>query len=81
MAGLGTETLPSAKSTYLPLIGARGTVGVLGLEPAEPGELFDPSRRHLLELFANQLALALERAALTEEAHRARLDAEAERLA
>ena len=32
-AGFGTETLPGAKATYLPLVASHGTVGVLGIAP------------------------------------------------
>ena len=34
LAGLGTATLPGARALYLPLIGSRGAVGVLGLSPS-----------------------------------------------
>src|SRR6185295_103244 len=35
-AGQGTDTLPGASALYLPLVGSRGTVGVLGLQPTDP---------------------------------------------
>jgi two-component system sensor histidine kinase KdpD len=68
-AGHGTDTLPSAKGLYLPMIATRGAVGVLGL--LQPVETEDPERMRLLEAFANQSALALERAILAEESRRA----------
>ncbi len=80
MAGLGTETLPGARALYVPLIATRGTVGVLGVQPSDGRAIVDPEQLHLLETFANQTALALERAALAEEAQRAQVDIEAERL-
>lgn len=59
-AGRTTETLPAAKGLYLPLRTSRGLVGVLGVHPADPGLLTSPDRLHLLEAFANQIALAVE---------------------
>jgi two-component system sensor histidine kinase KdpD len=64
MAGRYTDTLQDVKGIYLPLRTARRTLGVLGLHPASPERLQDPEQMHLLETFANQLALALERAPL-----------------
>ena len=80
MAGLGTDTLPGAKALYLPLVASRGVVGVLGVKPSEPQAFADPEQLHLLETYANQTALALERAQLAEEAQQAQVRAEAERL-
>jgi len=78
-AGLGTDTLPAARALYLPLAASRGAVGVVGVAPA-PGERFLREERELLDAFVNQAAVAIERAALAEEAERARLQAESERL-
>ncbi len=80
VAGQGTDTLPGASALYLPLLGSRGTVGVLGLRPEDPRPLQAPERLHQLETFAGQTALALERARLAEEAERAQVHAETERL-
>ena len=66
-AGLGTPTLPEARATYLPLRGARGNLGVLGLYPEGIPTWLDPDQRQLLEAFANQTALALERSLLAEQ--------------
>lgn len=79
-AGMGTDTLPSAAGYYLPLRGAAGVVGVLGVRPDAAGRsaAFDPWRS--LEAFANQAALGIERQRLASEAGRARLEAETERL-
>jgi two-component system sensor histidine kinase KdpD len=60
MAGKTTDTLPAAKGLYLPLRTASGVVGVLGVHPADPRLLLSPDRLHLLEAFANQIALAVE---------------------
>ncbi len=80
MAGLGTETLPGGRALYLPLVAPRGIMGVLGLKPPAAATLADPEQLHLLETFANQTALAIERAMLAEEAQRAQVEVEAERL-
>src|SRR5207245_930825 len=80
MAGCGTATLPSAEALYIPLLGARGAVGVLGMRPASPRRLLAPEQLHLLEPFANQTALGLERAALAEEAQQAQVEVATERL-
>ena len=80
LAGLGTSTLPGAAALYVPLIGSRGAVGVLGVRPTEAHAFDSPEQLHLLETFANQTALAIERAALAEEAQAAQLRVEGERL-
>jgi two-component system sensor histidine kinase KdpD len=80
MAGMHTETLPSAAAIYLPLVATRGSVGVLGVQPADERRLLDPEQVHLLETFANQTAVAIERAHLAEEAQAATVQVETERL-
>ncbi len=75
-AGCGTDTLPSAAGVYLPMTATGGTVGVLGL--LEPRRISSPERLHLLEAFANQSAIALERASLADESRRAWERVEAE---
>jgi two-component system sensor histidine kinase KdpD len=79
-AGLGSATLPGARALYLPLRAARGTVGVLAVRPPAPLLLDEPDQQHLLETFADQTALAIERASLAEEAQHATVRAETERL-
>ena len=80
VAGQGTDTLPGASGLYLPLTGSRGSVGVLGLRPQDPRPLQAPEQLHQLEAFASQTALAIERARLAEDAERAQVRAETERL-
>jgi two-component system sensor histidine kinase KdpD len=79
-AGLGTDALPGAPAQYLPLRGSGKMLGVLAVEPSHRRRLLLPEQRHLLETFAGQIALALERAALADEAERARVAAETESL-
>jgi len=79
-AGLGTDTLPAGPAIFLPLRGTRRTLGVLGVLPTNRRRILLPEQRRLLETFAGQIALALERAALGEEAATARIAAETESL-
>ena len=58
-AGRGTQTLPSGEWTYIPVKSARGMVGVLGLRPPPSGLSLD--QRQLLDAFADQVAIAIER--------------------
>jgi two-component system sensor histidine kinase KdpD len=58
-AGHGTETLSSAKFSYLPMRTKEVTVGVLGVGLSKADQLLLPEQRRLLEAFANILALAL----------------------
>ena len=80
LAGVGTDNLPGSQMLFVPLRASRGTVGVLGLRPSQPGILDGPEPRHLLETFANQIALAAERGLLAEETQEAALRIEAEQL-
>jgi two-component system sensor histidine kinase KdpD len=79
-AGLGTDTLPSARALYLVLRGAQGRVGALGVMPTDPLRLGTAEQRGLLDVFANQIGSALERARLAEQAQHAQVEVEAERL-
>src|SRR6267378_1576268 len=79
-AGLGTDTLPSAESVYLPLKGSQAVLGVLAVLPANVRRVLLPEQFHLLETFAGQIAIALERALLAEQAQRAQVNAETEGL-
>jgi two-component system sensor histidine kinase KdpD len=80
LAGLGTSTLPGAAALHVPLIGSRGAVGVLGVKPTEAHAFDSPEQLHLLETFANQTALAIERATLADEAQASQVRMETERL-
>src|SRR5262249_39094792 len=79
-AGLGTTPLPGATGLYLPLQAPRGPVGVLGVRPADRHALDSPDQLHQLETFANQTALAIERAQLADEAQQNQVRMETERL-
>jgi two-component system sensor histidine kinase KdpD len=79
-AGLGSDTLPAAPALYLPLGEGREGLGVLTVRPRNPRRVLLPEQRHLLETFAGQIGLALERAGLAETAASARISAERETL-
>jgi len=72
-AGWGTDTLTASSIRYMPMITARGTVGVLGIKPREPTNFLTTEQRLLLEGFANLSALAVERASLAETAAQSEL--------
>lgn len=75
--GRGTSNFADATGLYVPLLGARGVVGVLGVRAK--GSL-NPDREALLLTFANNLATALERTILASESQEAKLSAEAEQM-
>jgi two-component system sensor histidine kinase KdpD len=63
-------------SIYLPLLGGRHANGVLVVNPLESAGAIGTEQLNLLEAFAGQLALSLERARLAESAEVARISAE-----
>jgi two-component system sensor histidine kinase KdpD len=67
-AGLGTHTLPGAEALYVPLAAAHKLVGVLAVLPSRPDRLLIPEQRHLVETFAGQIAVAIDRVQLAVEA-------------
>jgi len=85
-AGAGTATLPAANALYLPLCGTQMTEGVLGIQLSgnertdSQFATLSPEQLHDLETFASQVALALERARLADEAQSTRVQIETERL-
>lgn len=66
-AGRDTDTLPAAKVRYLPLKTARGVIGVLGVMPHDSTKHLTPDQRRLMEVYASQAAVAIERAQLVEQ--------------
>ena len=79
-AGLGTDTSASARAVHLPLMGHRGSLGVVSVRPRRRDIFKIPGSLRQLETFINQTALAVERARLADEAQEARVRAETERL-
>ncbi|MGI4860047.1 MAG: DUF4118 domain-containing protein [Janthinobacterium lividum] len=79
-AGRGTDTLPASAAYYLPLKAPMRTRGVLALLTARPDELAVPEQQRLIETFAAQIALALERVHYVEISRDALVGMESERL-
>ena len=79
-AGFGSDTLPAAPALYLPLGDAKLPLGVLGVLPKNPRRVSLPEQLHLLETFAGQIGLAIERERLAGQAESARLAAQDESL-
>lgn len=75
-AGSGTPQFPSDPARYLPLRGSHTTIGVLVIEAAGTAKALSPEQQGLLEVIADQLALALERARMSQVAYEAKLAAE-----
>ncbi|MCA8090016.1 sensor histidine kinase KdpD [Burkholderia anthina] len=79
-AGRGTDTLPATAALYLPLKAPMRTRGVLAVASREPRELDVPEQQRMLDAFAAQIALALERVHYVEIARDALVSMESERL-
>jgi two-component system sensor histidine kinase KdpD len=79
-AGLGSARSPTAPALYLPLTEVRQRIGVLAVLPKNGRQILQPEQRHLLETFAEQLGLAMERARLSTAAEAGRVAAETESL-
>jgi two-component system sensor histidine kinase KdpD len=60
-AGLGTANFPEVPMLFVPLVGASGRHGVLAVRPDEPARVLEPVVRQVLEAFAGQVAVAVER--------------------
>ena len=78
-AGASTETLASVRGFYLPLKTANGVVGVLGVILGDRREALAGEQQRLLESFASQAAVAVERSLLAEKAQQAQLLQETEK--
>ena len=79
-AGHGTDTLPAAAALYLPLKAPMRTRGVMALISPRMEDLQVPEQRRMIETFAAQIALALERVHYVEIAQDALVNMESERL-
>jgi len=72
-AGRGTDQFSSSRARYLPMKTSQGTVGVLGVQPKEPRRQLTTDQRRLLQAFASQTSLAIERVQLAERARQIEL--------
>ena len=79
-AGLGTDTLAGTSIHYVPLRAPVRNRGVLALAPRNERLIFVPEQQRLLETFAAQIALALERVHFVEVAQEAELGMASEQL-
>lgn len=79
-AGQGTDTLPASRALYLPLKAPMRTRGVLAIMTSREGELNVPEQRRMIDTFASQIALALERVHYVEIAQDALVNMESERM-
>jgi len=80
IAGQGTHTLPGAEAVYFPLSNKETVLGVLVLLPVNLRRVFLPEQQKLLETFLGQIAQAITRVRLSEQARKAQVEMEAERL-
>ncbi len=72
-AGIGTETLGSARLLYLPLCTTACFIGVMGIRLEKPEDYHSPHNRRLLDAFVTQIALAMERVQLAAQAEQAQI--------
>ena len=79
-AGLRTDAHSDATALYLPLRGARETFGVLAVLPDPQSRIFAPEQQHLLEVFAGQTALAIERTLSQRSAEETRVHMQTEQM-
>ena len=72
-AGHGTETLVSADLLYLPLQASGSLLGVFGARLAHESEYRSPQARRILEAFAAQTAMSMERVQLSRQAEQTQI--------
>ncbi len=80
IAGKGTNTLPGASAIYYPLSNEESVLGVLVLMPVNLRRVFLPEQQKLLDTFLRQIAQAITRVRLAEQARKTQVEMEAERL-
>ncbi len=72
-AGRGSTTLGSATLLYLPLKTSANILGVLGVRMSDPTDYNSQPHRLLLDAFASQTAMALERVRFSQQAEQAQI--------
>lgn len=78
-AGRFTDTLPSALAFHIPLLTSEQVMGVMAVQPAAD-EILTLDQRDLLESFARQIAIVLEKEKLRHDAEAARVLGKADQL-
>jgi two-component system sensor histidine kinase KdpD len=73
ITGQGTDTLPNATARYVPLVTARGTIGVLALSMNDSARTLNLEQEQLLYAYADLAAVAIESIQLGEQAHNAQI--------
>ncbi len=79
-AGADTATLPTVPWLFVPLLTARGPIGVVGIAALKSEKPLDSEGKALFDTLAEQTAAALERASLSREMVATRSAAETERV-
>jgi two-component system sensor histidine kinase KdpD len=79
-AGKGMQIRSNATALYIPLRGTRETFGVMAVLPDSERRIFLPEQQNLLEVFASQTALAIERTIAHRAAEDSRLRMETEQM-
>ena len=79
-AGRRMENFPNATAVYAPLRGTREICGVMCVLPDPGGYVFSAEQQNLLDLFANQTALAIERTLSQKAAEDTRMRMETEQM-
>jgi two-component system sensor histidine kinase KdpD len=72
-AGRGTDTLVSAALIHLPLTTASNVLGVMGVSLQSESDYRSPECRRLLDAFATQAAMAMERVQFSRQAEQAQI--------
>jgi len=80
LAGRDTQMFSDTNIRYCPLKTTRGIIGVLGVKQIDSLDHLSSEQYRLLEIFANQAALAIERVYLAEQTHQTQLLREKEKL-
>lgn len=80
MAGHSTDTMPSARGIYFPLLVEKSNQGVLGILPKQEGQEFSLPQISQMETFASLIASALQRVQATDSAENAKVESEREKL-
>jgi two-component system sensor histidine kinase KdpD len=69
IVGHGTDTLPNAKARYLPLVTARGAIGVMAITAIDAGDELTIEQEQLMEAYADLAAIAIESILLSQKRH------------
>ena len=80
IVGSGTDTLPNSKARFIPLVTARGKVGVLAILVTDDKDKLTIGQERLLEAYADLAAVAIESILLNEESHNAQILRDTEKL-